>query len=900
VPVAVGQKLGRYRIGEELGAGGMGVVYRAHDEKLDRDLAIKVLAPGILDDEAARKRFRNEAKVLSRLNHPSIQPIHDFDTIDGHDLLISELVPGTSLDERVRGGPLPEKEVVHLGVQLAQGLAAAHAQGILHRDLKPANLRVTPDGRLKILDFGLATLTRDEVLTISKTTDSLPEAPSSVAGTMPYMSPEALLGEKVDDRSDIYSAGVALYEMATGQLPFSNGLVPKLTNAILHEQPTAPRSIIPKLSPEMDRILLKCLEKDPDLRYQSAKDLCVDLRRIEALTTRAATTTAVPIRRRRAVMPYGIGAAVVAVIVLGAFLGRDIRQRIESETVPNLRWEQITNFTDSAFEPAVSRDGKVLGFIRGPGAFGGSADQGQIWFKVLPDGEPAQLSNMNGGKHTLSFSADGSRLYFTTVENSFMWNTYEVPLLGGQPPKLFMANATGLNWIDTNRLMYSTVIQGVHMPVVTSSISRTDARNVYVPEDTVSGMAHRSALSPDGKWVLIVEMDATNWLPCRLVPFNGSSKGRSVGPNGACTAAKWSPDGRWMYFSVENASDGYHLWRQRFPDGEPQQLTPAGASEEEGIAVMPDGSVVTAAGTRQSAVWLHEGKSERQLTTTGFAFLPILSPDGKKVYYLLRAGRSTSYITGELWAIDVKNGRPQRVLPGLVLSHYGISPDGRKVVFTITENDSRSGIWIADLDGTQPPRQLTSGGEFRAFFGKPGEIIYQSREVPRRIWRIREDGSGREPVGTGTFLHLLSVSPDGRWAAATVTPVGGHGDRNTTVVAYGLDSQTTVKLCESCIIGFGPARTQSPPVNWSADGKWMYLALWYFDLGSSKTVAIPYRSGEPPNGSLAAMSSEAQFAKIPGARFVDEQYLFPGRSPDEYVMSRRSVKTNLFRLYLSH
>ena len=265
----VGQRFGRYRIEEEIGAGGMGVVYRAYDEKLERDLALKVLSPGALNDEAARKRFRNEARVLSRLNHPAIQTIHDFDTYDGHDYLVSELVPGLSLDTRLQSGALPEKEVVDLGVQLAQGLAAAHAAGVLHRDLKPANLRVTFDGRLKILDFGLATLSREALLTLS-TTQTLATAPTGIAGTLPYMSPEQLLGEQVDARSDIYSAGVVLFELSTQQLPFRDSLVPKLSNAILHQAPPAPTALVPKLSIEFERIVLKCLEKDPGLRYQSA------------------------------------------------------------------------------------------------------------------------------------------------------------------------------------------------------------------------------------------------------------------------------------------------------------------------------------------------------------------------------------------------------------------------------------------------------------------------------------------------------------------------------------------------------------------------------------------------------------------------------------------------------
>ena len=289
----VGQKFGRYRIEEQIGAGGMGVVYRAYDEKLERDLAIKVLIPGALNDEAARKRFRNEARILSRLNHPSIQTIHDFETFEGHDFLISELVPGVSLDARLRSGALPENELIHLGYQLAQGLAAAHAAGVLHRDLKPANLRVTSDGRLKILDFGLATLSHEAVLTLS-TTLTMADAPTGVAGTLPYMSPEQLLGEEVDQRSDIYSTGVTLFELATQRLPFTDSLVPKLTNAILHQVPPTLRPSAPKLSPEFERIVLKCLEKDPDLRYQSAKELATDMRRLEVTSASGTIPATLP------------------------------------------------------------------------------------------------------------------------------------------------------------------------------------------------------------------------------------------------------------------------------------------------------------------------------------------------------------------------------------------------------------------------------------------------------------------------------------------------------------------------------------------------------------------------------------------------------------------------------
>jgi serine/threonine protein kinase len=368
----VGQNVGRYRIVEEIGAGGMGVVYRAHDERLDRDLALKVLSPGTLDDPAARKRFRNEALVLSRLNHPAIQTIHDFETQDGIDFLISELVPGTSLDARIEAGPLPEREVIRLGVQLAQGLAAAHGEGVLHRDLKPANLRVTPDGRLKILDFGLATLSRDLLMSMTTATGA-GDANGSVGGTLPYMSPEQLLSEKMDERSDIYSAGAVLYEMSTGRRAFPDSVTTRLTNAILHEHPASPASLNKKLSPELERIILKCLEKDPELRYQSAKELAADLRRME-VSSESRPRIAVPVhtKRRKTALALGIGAGLVTLVVAAlAFLAW---RATPTRTVSGpLRFEQITRFTDSALSPALSPDGKMVAFIRGPGNFGGSA-----------------------------------------------------------------------------------------------------------------------------------------------------------------------------------------------------------------------------------------------------------------------------------------------------------------------------------------------------------------------------------------------------------------------------------------------------------------------------------------------------------------------------------------------
>jgi len=287
----IGQTLGHYRILERVAAGGMGVVYRARDEQLERDVAVKVLPSGTLSGDAARRHFRREAMALARLNHPHIETVYDFGTQDDIDFLVMEYVPGKTLAERLSGGALPEKEIIELGMQIASALEEAHERGIVHRDLKPANIAVTAKGYAKILDFGLARLLRPvedestEILSDSK----------AAAGTLPYMPPEQLKGERVDGRADIYTIGAVLYEMATGCRAFREELASRLIDAILHQPVVPPRALNRRISPELETIILKCLDKDPDRRFQSAKELLVDLRRLQL----ASSGAVLPTTRRR-------------------------------------------------------------------------------------------------------------------------------------------------------------------------------------------------------------------------------------------------------------------------------------------------------------------------------------------------------------------------------------------------------------------------------------------------------------------------------------------------------------------------------------------------------------------------------------------------------------------------
>jgi TolB-like protein/Tfp pilus assembly protein PilF len=302
----VGQTLGHYRILERVGAGGMGVVYRARDEQLERDVAVKVLPSGILSDETARRHFRKEAMALAKLSHPNIETIYEYNTQDGVDFLVLEYVPGKTLADRLMGGPLTEKEIVPLGMQIAAALEEAHERGIVHRDVKPANIAITAKGEVKVLDFGLAKLLRpDDELTTDKLTET-----GMAAGTLPYMTPEQLRGERVDERADVYAIGAVLYEMATGRKAFHEESAPRTTDAILHEPPVPPRYINPRISAELERIVLKCLDKEADNRYQSAKELAIDMRR-------AGNGLGRPASSRR---PAGIRWQTIAALSLAFFL----------------------------------------------------------------------------------------------------------------------------------------------------------------------------------------------------------------------------------------------------------------------------------------------------------------------------------------------------------------------------------------------------------------------------------------------------------------------------------------------------------------------------------------------------------------------------------------------------
>jgi len=333
-------KLGPYEITGYIGAGGMGIVYRARDTRLQRDVAVKVLASGLLADESAQKRFRREALALAKLNHPNIASVYDVGSHDSADYLVMEWVAGNSLAEELKTAALPEKAAVDIAIQIAAALQEAHDHRIVHRDLKPVNIMVTPKKQVKVLDFGLARILHqaDDVTTTESRTES-----HNVAGTLPFMAPEQLRGEPADARSDVHALGAVMYEMVTGARVYREDSVPQLTEAILHRAPVAPRALNPRVSPELERVILKCLEKEPENRYQSAKEVGVDLRRLSAPTEVRTAERAAP--RRHGRVYTGVALAVAGAAALGVWYFHRAPRLTEKDSIV------VADFTNTTGDP---------------------------------------------------------------------------------------------------------------------------------------------------------------------------------------------------------------------------------------------------------------------------------------------------------------------------------------------------------------------------------------------------------------------------------------------------------------------------------------------------------------------------------------------------------------------
>ena len=883
------QLLDRYRILAQLGSGGMGVVYRARDEKLERDVAIKMLQPGLLTDQEGRERFRREARVLAKLNHSHIAAVYDVIESKGSDCIVMELVAGESLAAKLRAGPLPIAEATSIAAQIAEALEEAHEQGIIHRDLKPGNVMITPKGQAKVLDFGLAKLfaplSTDPALSLSDT--------RVVMGTPRYMSPEQALCRKLDARTDLWSLGVLFYESLTGATPFQGASNIAILNAVMTESFTPLREIRPDLPAFAGTIVTHALHKDPEQRYASAREMSADLQKLahEGSDARSpvphdstrrpqkfepATPTPATKPKRWKTWP-----AAAAVLILASGAAMFFFHHTSPRPLPDSKdWQQLTFFTDSAVYPALSSDGRTLAFIRGDSSFSGDSSfmgAGEIYVKLLPNGEPVQLTHDGKMKLAPAFSPDNAGIVYSFVGP---WDTWEVGVLGGDP-HLLLPNSSSLSWIEGGkRLLFSEMRDGQHMVLVTTDEARGDRRDVYLPPGERS-MVHHSYLSPDGQSVLIVEMDSRGIItPCQVVPFPGTGGSRVVGPpDHRCLSGAWSADGQWLFLTV--LTDGFHLWRQRYPDGTPEQVT-FGPTTQEGIAMAPDGkSLITSVGTQDSTVWMHDSEGDHQISSEGYATAPQFSFDGRSLYFLMANGQTTGQ---ELWSRDLATGKVDRVLPGYSMEAYTVSRDTKEIAFVMKDKTGRSNLWVAPTSRRSSPRNLSATViEDSPLFLPDGELVVRAIEGGSNyLYRMKTDGSQRRRITQDRILDSFAVSPDGRWVAVTIP--GPGDDRPILTTAYATDGSAKVALC-----------TEWGYFQWDNAGKTAFLA---FPPLFDGTYALPIM----PNTGLPKLPPDgvARMDDIPDAKThaAIPWIVRSAVSPSVYAYARQETRRNLYRIQL--
>ena len=874
MPLTVGSRLGSFIIQAPIGAGGMGEVYLAEDERLRRRVALKVISADLALDPTAGKRLLREARAAATLEHPNICRVYEVGEADGRSFIAMQYVEGETLAARMKQAPLELAAAAAVGAQVANALAEAHRHGIVHRDIKPQNVMLSAANQATVLDFGLAKSAAEGGAAVDTVTEL--SAAGVVSGTLSYMSPEQARGEAVDERSDVFSFGILLYELVAGTHPFAHAAWADTLSAILTRDP---RPIAIDIPSELRRILRKCLEKDRARRYQTMRDAAIDLENLAQEMPGPSSHALPPQRRSRRTVAIGAGALLALIAAVAAV----IWWQADMGTPAGSHYEAITDFTDSVTAPAFSPDGRTITFIRGGPWFLTTA--GQIYVKTLPNGEAVKLTDDPRPKFGPVFSADGSRIAYTAVAEGALgesWDTWTVPISGGTPSRL-LANASGLSWIDPRHVLFSEVQPGttLHMGLVTATEDRRDARQVYLPSHE-RAMAHLSYRSPDGAWVLVVEMGKMGTFEsCRLLPFDGSSTGRQVGPDGVCEAAAWSPDQRWMYFTAE--VDGLsHLWRQRFPDGVPELFASNRVAEEEGVAVAPDGrSLVTSIGVRQSSLWLHSADGERLLSPEGYASQPALSADGARLYYLLRRAAASSVV--ELRVMDLATQKSERVLPDFNVIDYAVSRDEQQVAFTTRAADRSLEIWLASLDRRAAPRRVAQGGD-RVAFGANRTLVFRSVEGHVNfVARIGFDGQNRVRLTDRPAVDILGTAPDGQWAIF----VGRADNDRIGVMVVPIQGGEAKSLC------YGGCVPQ-----WSPDGATLYLASRIGNPGP--TLVVPLKPGRSfpdfPDGEGDAVTA---WRTLPGARRIDRPTSIPGVGDSSYVMVKTDERRNLFRVPLS-
>ena len=856
----------RFLVVRFIARGGMGEVYEVRDQFLQNDrVALKIIRPEIAADTSSLRRFEREVILARKVVHPNLCPIYEIfrcqDPGPPFLFLTMKLLQGPTLEAwlRIARSQPANPEAVEIARQLISGVAALHAAGIIHRDLKPNNIMLERAGdrfNVSIMDFGLARLHQAETTT---------QSVGMIAGTPGYMAPELFRGEPPSEASDIFALGVVLHQVFTGERPASSKTGALAAAPALRSGPVAG---------SMTRAVESFLSPDSEERRRVFAGL--------AQANAGSGQTAPSNQSLRKWAPWLLAAGICAaagLIALAFYFFRFDHPAV-------VKYTQLTDFTDSATAPALSPDGRVVAFIRGSTSFL-SADQ--IYVKMLPNGEARQLTDDRRVKYGLAFSPDGSKIAYTAVVPP--WSTFTVSVLGGDS-QLFLNNAAGLTWLDPGQILFSRVRSGLHMGIVTETLTNEKVRDLYFPAHE-RAMAHYSYASPDRKSALVVEMDGTGqFTGCRLISLDGGTQSRSIGPAGACTSAGWSPDNSWMYFAA--TVDGRsHLWRQRFPSGDPEQIT-SGPTEEEGLAVAPDGrSLITSMGVHESAIWIHDSGGERSLSSEGEVVdkpsPPSFSADDNTLYYLMwhQAAGAGAGAGPELWRMMVESGKSEAVFPGVSMTAYNVSPDGKQLVYAARVPGGKSQLWLAPMDRSSPARQIGLPGDTSPHFGPRGQILFEFTEGNANyVGQMNQDGSGRSKVVPYPIDSLQTISPGGLWIMASVPLPEGKGVVLQAIPVEGGPAQVV------CNRPCGPT--------WSSTGKFLFIVVEEASRTSpGRSLAIPLGAGEtlpkfPPEGIVAS----ADASTMPGSQSVNRAHLVPGKTPSYYAYVNTTVHRNLYQISL--